>query len=66
MTPLFIYRKNHRDRCLFLVREPSGQADDPPNDYYLVSSIEIRAWLQCFLNYGAKDRTRMIRELEGK
>jgi len=60
MTPLFIYKSGRS----YLVREPEGQADLPPDDYVLVSSIEARTWLQCFLNYEHKDRKRMLKELE--
>jgi hypothetical protein len=63
MTPLFVYRRGEDQ---YLVRDLNGQADAPPPDYKLVATIEARTWLQFYLNYDAKDRRRMIRELEGK
>ena len=66
MTPLFICRKKHPDRDLYLVRELGDQVDNPPDDYVLVASIYARSWLQSFLNYDTKNRNRMIRELEGE
>jgi len=60
MTPLFVYKRGRS----YLVRELEGKADPPPEDYRLVTSIDARIWLQCYLNYERKDRARMVRELE--
>lgn len=60
MDPLFIYRSGYG----FLVRSLDGQHDPPPDDYTLVATIDPRVWLQSYLNYEAKDRERMLGELE--
>jgi len=62
MTPIFVYRNGDQ----YLVRDLGGEVDAPPPDYQLVASIDAAPWLQWFLNYDAKNRRRMIRELEGK
>ena len=66
MHPLFVYRKQIPGEELFLVRGLDGDWDAPGEGYKLVASISPRTWFQCFLNYGTKDRNRMIRSLEGK
>ena len=70
MTPLFIYKKGSSylvrdlgDKVTKAIQRQEGLK--PPEDYMLVSSIDAPAWLQCYLNYEAKDRRRMMKELEG-
>ena len=61
MTPLFVYRRGDQ----FLIRELDDHMDDLPPKYKLVASIDARTWLQFYLNYGATDRRRMLKEIRG-
>ena len=62
-TPIFVYRLTSG---YYLCRSLGDEVDKPPEGSTLVASLDAKVWLQFYLNYDAKNRRRMIKELEGK